>query len=77
MRSEAGWTFGVESPGPGLPETSHESLFEAWQRGPGERRTHGAGLGLTIVRHIVERHGGKVGVTSGESSNRFSFTLPD
>jgi two-component system, chemotaxis family, sensor kinase Cph1 len=77
MRSEAGWTFGVESPGPGLPETSHERLFEAWQRGPGERRTHGAGLGLTIVRHIVERHGGNVGVDSGDSTNRFSFTLPD
>ena len=77
MRSEAGWTFGVESPGPGLPETSHDRLFEAWQRGPDERRTHGAGLGLTIVRHIVERHGGEVGVDSGESTNRFSFTLPD
>ena len=76
MRSEAGWTFGVESPGPKLPETGVERLFEAWQRGPGERRAHGAGLGLTIVRHIVERHGGQVRVSSGETTNRFSFTLP-
>jgi signal transduction histidine kinase len=77
MRSEVGWTFGVESPGPKLPETGRERLFEAWQRGAGERRAQGFGLGLAIVRHIVERHGGDIGVTSEESKNRFSFTLPD
>jgi chemotaxis family two-component system sensor kinase Cph1 len=76
-RSDAGWTFAVQSPGPPIPEGAGEQLFEAWQRGPGERRARGAGLGLAIVRHIVERHGGEVGVTSsGESRNRFFFTLP-
>jgi light-regulated signal transduction histidine kinase (bacteriophytochrome) len=77
QRSDAGWTIAVQSPGPAIPEQGRERIFDAWERGPHERRTWGAGLGLTIVRHIVERHGGQVGVTSpGESSNRFFFTLP-
>jgi light-regulated signal transduction histidine kinase (bacteriophytochrome) len=76
-RGEASWTFAVESDGPALSGEAREVIFDAWQRGPNERRTRGAGLGLTIVRHIVERHGGEVGVTSpDESTNRFFFTLP-
>jgi signal transduction histidine kinase len=76
-RSDAGWTFAVESPGPPIPGPERERLFEPWQRGRGERRAKGAGLGLAIVRRIVERHGGEVGVTSpGENGNRFFFTLP-
>jgi light-regulated signal transduction histidine kinase (bacteriophytochrome) len=76
-RSEAGWTFGVQSPGPAIPSRDRERLFEPWQRGRGERRDKGAGLGLAIVRRIVERHGGEVGVTSPtDTSNSFFFTLP-
>ena len=78
VRSDAGWTFAVHSPGPAIPDEGAERIFEAWERGPGERRARGAGLGLAIVRHIVERHGGEVGVTSNSESarNRFFFTLP-
>jgi signal transduction histidine kinase len=77
IRSEAGWTFTVQSPGPPIPESERDRIFESWARARGERRSQGAGLGLAIVRHIVERHGGQVAVTSPtESSNRFSFTLP-
>jgi signal transduction histidine kinase len=76
-RTEAGWTFAVQSPGPALPEETRERIFEAWERGPSERRARGSGLGLAIVRHIVERHGGEVGVRSANGSgNRFFFTLP-
>jgi chemotaxis family two-component system sensor kinase Cph1 len=76
-RSEAGWTFGVQSPGPPIPALERERIFQPWRRGREERRAKGAGLGLAIVRRIVERHGGEVGVTSpNESTNRFFFTLP-
>ena len=76
-RSEAGWMFAVQSPGPAIPAPERERIFEPWQRGRGERRAKGAGLGLAIVRRIVERHGGEVGVTSpGGAANRFFFTLP-
>jgi signal transduction histidine kinase len=76
-RSDAGWTFAVQSPGPAIPPGERERIFEPWRRGRDERRAKGAGLGLAIVRRIVERHGGEVGVTSpNEASNRFYFTLP-
>jgi signal transduction histidine kinase len=77
-RSEAGWTFSVESPGPPIPESDRQRIFEPWQRGVGERRSRGVGLGLAIVRQVVERHGGRVGVTSppDAAANRFFFTLP-
>jgi signal transduction histidine kinase len=76
-RSDAGWTFSVESPGPAIDERDRQRIFEPWQRGWGERRSRGVGLGLAIVRQVVERHGGQVGVTSPEpTANRFFFTLP-
>ena len=77
-RSEAGWTFTVDSPGPPIPELDRQRIFEPWQRGWGERRARGVGLGLAIVRQVVERHGGQVGVTAAtsERGNRFFFTLP-
>jgi light-regulated signal transduction histidine kinase (bacteriophytochrome) len=76
-RSEAGWTFAVQSAGPAISEQARERIFDAWERGEDEGRTTGAGLGLAVVRRIVERHGGHVGVTSpSESANTFFFTLP-
>jgi signal transduction histidine kinase len=76
-RNGAGWTFSVESPGTAIPEHDRKRIFEPWERGWGERRSPGVGLGLAIVRQVVERHGGEVGVTSpGPTANRFFFTLP-
>ena len=76
-RTDAGWTFSVHGPGAAIAEDDRQRIFEPWNLGRGERRARGVGLGLAIVRRIVERHGGEVGVTSpAESSNRFFFTLP-
>jgi signal transduction histidine kinase len=76
-RSEAGWTFSVEGGGPAIPERDRQRIWEPWQRARGERRARGVGLGLAIVRRVVERYGGHVGVTSpGPAANRFFFTLP-
>jgi signal transduction histidine kinase len=76
-QSDAEWTFSVQSPGPAIPESDRRRIFEPWESGLTERRARGAGLGLSIVRRIVERHGGVVGVTCPSAhSNRFYFTLP-
>lgn len=70
--------FWVKDNGPGLTPEAQAKLFtEFTQLDP--EQTHGHGLGLSIVRRIVERLGGQVGVESEGKPGRgstFSFTLP-
>lgn len=69
----------VEDIGEGIPAAEHEKIFERFYRIGSEmrRQTQGVGIGLSIVKHIVEAHGGKVIVRSavGEGS-RFTIVLP-
>ena len=71
------WRIWIDSEGPTIPAADRERIFEPYQRGTGERRARGAGLGLAICRRIVERHGGRIGaIPSPSGGNRFFFTLP-
>jgi light-regulated signal transduction histidine kinase (bacteriophytochrome) len=71
------WRMSVTSQGNTIPLEDRERIFEPYQRGRGERRARGTGLGLTICRRIVERHGGEIGVAAAPGvGNRFHFTLP-
>jgi signal transduction histidine kinase len=69
----------VEDTGEGIPPEEHERIFERFYRCGSElrRETQGVGIGLSIVKHIVEAHGGRVLVRSavGEGS-RFTIELP-
>ncbi len=69
----------VEDCGDGIPPEEHGKIFEPFYRRGTElrRETQGIGIGLTIVRHIVEAHGGRVLVRSavGQGS-RFTIELP-
>jgi signal transduction histidine kinase len=71
-----GHRFRVADNGIGIPEPYREQIFEIFTRLK-DKDVSGTGVGLTIVRRIIERHGGKVGVESrpGEGST-FWFTLP-
>lgn len=68
--------FWVRDNGNGIPADRLDSLFVEFVR-LNERRAAGHGLGLSIVKRIVEKLGGSVGVESkpGHGST-FSFTLP-
>jgi light-regulated signal transduction histidine kinase (bacteriophytochrome) len=71
------WRFSVISQGVTIPVEDRERIFEPFQRGRSERRARGTGLGLTICRRIVERHGGEIAVApTPDGGNRFHFTLP-
>jgi signal transduction histidine kinase len=52
----------VEDRGPGIPRSEHGRVFEPFYRGRNAHRTQapGSGLGLSLVRHVAEAHGGHV-----------------
>ncbi len=68
--------FWVRDNGPGLPQDAQEKLFAPFTRLE-QRQIEGHGLGLWIVRRIVERLGGQVSVDSAPGQGSvFAFTLP-
>ena len=69
----------VEDEGPGLPPEAGDRLFERFMRAAGEEpRESGMGLGLFIVKSIVERHGGRVEARDrgGAAGTRVCVILP-
>jgi signal transduction histidine kinase len=68
----------IKDTGFGIPEDAQESIFEEFFRVDNtiNQEVKGTGLGLTLVKHIIEAHQGKIWVKSkvGEGST-FSFTL--
>lgn len=65
--------------GIGIPEEERSSIFDKFYQIEGSRRVgrEGTGLGLAITKHLVELHGGVIGVESrlGQGS-RFKLTFP-
>jgi signal transduction histidine kinase len=69
----------ISDSGPGIAEEERERVFERFYRADPSRATAtgGNGLGLAIVRALVEAHGGTVAVDeSTEGGARFNCTLP-
>ena len=62
----------------GIPREDLDRVFERFYRVEKSRdRAHGgAGIGLAIVKHLVEGSGGRVGAESSEGLTRFWFSLP-
>jgi two-component system phosphate regulon sensor histidine kinase PhoR len=69
----------VADRGPGIPRDQQEKIFERFHRvGNGlEHDVKGCGLGLSIVRHVMEAHGGRVEVESEPGTgSTFRLVLP-
>ncbi len=67
----------VADTGPGIPEPEIPHIWDELYRGEGARGIPGSGLGLALVRAIVERHGGEVSLRSRAGQGTvFSLRLP-
>jgi two-component system OmpR family sensor kinase len=69
----------IADTGPGIPAEEIPRLFEELYRGSNARSCEGSGLGLALVRRVVERHEGAVTVRSRRDGGRgtvFSVMLP-
>jgi two-component system phosphate regulon sensor histidine kinase PhoR len=68
----------VSDLGPGIPVEDRKRVFERFERGKGTAgtRVRGSGIGLALVKHIAEAHGGRARVEDAEPhGSRFSITL--
>ena len=79
-RGEEGFvTLTVHNQGAPIAQEARATLFEPMQRGSGEadRAGRSIGLGLYIVKHLVEAHGGAIQVeSSAEAGTTFTVRLP-
>jgi len=67
----------VSDTGPGIPAEFHQEVFDDFFRLPGNENQEGMGLGLAIVRRLVQGMGGKIWVESDLGAGcKFSFLIP-
>jgi PAS domain S-box-containing protein len=70
------WLFCVEDNGIGIDMQYAERIFQMFQRLHERGKYDGSGIGLTIVKRIIERHGGKVWIESKPGlGTSFFFSL--
>jgi two-component system, OmpR family, sensor histidine kinase KdpD len=64
----------IRDQGPGIPEKEQTLIFDRFYRGQGIRkRAPGSGMGLAIVREIIELHGGRVWVEAARNPAGTAF----
>ncbi|MDI9238707.1 ATP-binding protein [Lysobacter sp. LF1] len=66
----------IDDAGPGIPEADRERVFDRFERMESHRGTAGSGLGLSLARAIVQRHGGHIALLDGAPGLRVQVTLP-
>jgi len=69
--------FSVADDGPGIPIESRDRVFQMFQKLKPSDQVQGSGIGLALVKRIVEHHGGQVVLEPGSGRGAtFRFTWP-
>jgi signal transduction histidine kinase len=78
LREDGAVELSVRDNGVGIPPEYHQAIFEMFRRVPnGDGGAEGSGMGLAIVKRIVEGHGGRVWVESASGvGTTFRVRLP-
>lgn len=77
-RENSHWLFSVADNGPGIDPTQFEKVFEIFKTLSPSEGVESTGIGLALVKKIVEQKGGRIWVESEEDSGAtFHFTLPE
>jgi two-component system sensor histidine kinase ChvG len=78
-KEDRDWVVRIKDEGPGIPEDALEQIFDRFYTHRPEHTAFGqhSGLGLSIVRQIVEAHGGSVSASNAEDGGAvFTVRLP-
>lgn len=74
--SDTEWRFSVHDNGIGIDQTYFDRIFTIFQRLNTRETFAGSGIGLSIVKRIIEHHGGRIWLSSQpEQGTTFYFTL--
>ena len=78
LRQEGGWAVArVRDAGEGMDEDTRRRIFEKFYQGDTAHATEGNGLGLSLVKHIVDLCGGTIAVDSAPGrGSAFTVRLP-
>ncbi len=77
IEQDSCFEFSVEDNGPGILAQHYEKVFEMFQTLSAKDNNYNTGVGLPIVKKIIEEAGGKIWIESAtKSGTTFKFTLP-
>lgn len=75
VASDDGISVSITNEGPEIPADEAERIFHKFYRGESAGRSSGNGIGLSIVKSIVEMHGGKVKASSKDGKTTFTVSI--